>query len=68
MRTYCMAQGFPGGSDGKGSSFNAGDLCLIPGSGRCPEEGTGNQFQYSFLEPHAQRSLAGYSPLGSKHI
>ena len=28
--------GFPGGSDGKESAYNAGDLGLIPGSGRCP--------------------------------
>ena len=28
--------GFPGGSVGKESAYNAGDLGLIPGSGRCP--------------------------------
>ena len=31
----------PGGSDGKESAFYAGDLGLIPGSGRSPGEGTG---------------------------
>ena len=31
--------GFPGGSDGKESAFNAGDLGSIPGS---PGEGNGN--------------------------
>ena len=31
--------GFPGGSDGKESARNAGDLNLIPGSGRSPGEG-----------------------------
>ena len=41
---------FPGGSDGKASAYNAGDLGLIPGSGRSPGEGNGNPFQYSFLE------------------
>ena len=30
---------FPGDSDGKASAYNAGDLGLIPGSGRSPEEG-----------------------------
>ena len=25
--------GFPGGSDGKGSAYNAGDLGSVPGSG-----------------------------------
>ena len=32
-------KGFPGGSDGKESACNAGDLGSIPGSGRSPEEG-----------------------------
>ena len=31
--------GFPGGSDGKESACNAGDLHLIPGMGRALEEG-----------------------------
>ena len=42
--------GFPGGSDGKASACNAGDLGLIPGLGRSPGEGNGNPFQYSCLE------------------
>ena len=33
--------GFPGGSDGKESTCNAGDMDLIPGLGRSPEEGNG---------------------------
>ena len=33
---------FPGGSDGKASAYNAGDLGSIPGSGRSPGEGNGN--------------------------
>ena len=41
--------GFPGGSDGKESSFNSGDLGLIPGSGRSPGEGNGYPVNYSFL-------------------
>ena len=41
---------FPGGSDGKESPCNAGDLGLIPGLGRCPGEGHGNPLQYSCLE------------------
>ena len=35
-------EGFPGGSDGKESASNAGDLGLIPGSGRSPGEGNGS--------------------------
>ena len=31
--------GFPGGLDGKESTYNAGDMGLIPGLGRSPEEG-----------------------------
>ena len=42
--------GFPGGSDGKESACNVGDLGLIPGLGRCPGEGRGYPFQYSGLE------------------
>ena len=34
-----MCGGFSGGSDGKESSCNAGDLGSIPGSGRSPEKG-----------------------------
>ena len=41
---------FPGGSDGKASAYNAGDLGSIPGSGRSPGEGSGNPLQYSCLE------------------
>ena len=41
---------FPGGSDGKVSVYNAGDLGLIPGLGRSPGEGNGNPLQYYCLE------------------
>ena len=40
---------FPGGSDGKASTYNAGDPDLIPRSGRSPGEGNGNPLQYSCL-------------------
>ena len=42
--------GFPGGSDGKASGYNAGDPDLIPGLGRSPGEGNGSPLQYSCLE------------------
>ena len=59
--------GFPGGSDGKESACNVGDLGLILGVGRSPGGGHGNPLQYSCLEnPHGQGSLAGYSPRGHK--
>ena len=41
---------FPDGSDSKASACNAGDLGLIPGSGRSPGEGNGNPLQHSCLE------------------
>ena len=40
----------PGGSDGKASVYNVGDLGSIPGSGRAPGEGNGNPLQHSCLE------------------
>ena len=42
--------GFPGGSEGKVSARNAGDLGSIPRSGRSPGEGNGTPLQYSCLE------------------
>ena len=42
--------GFPGGSDGKESAYNAGDLGLIPGLGRSLGEGNGYPLQYFYLE------------------
>ena len=48
--THSSFLGFPGGSDGKESVYNAGDLGLIPGLGRSPGEGNSYQFQYSGLE------------------
>ena len=42
--------GFPGGLDGKETPRNAGDLGLIPESGRSPGEGHGHLLQYSSLE------------------
>ena len=41
--------GFPGGSAGKESAHNTGDLGLIPGVGRSPGEGKGYPLHYSGL-------------------
>ena len=49
---YSIRKGFPGGSDGKESTCNAGDIRdagLIPGSGRSLGGGHGNPQQYSCL-------------------
>ena len=42
--------GFPGGSAGKESTYNVGDLGSISGLGRSPGEGKGYPLQYSDLE------------------
>ena len=42
--------GSSGGSNGKETACNAGDLGSIPGWGRCPGEGKGNPLQCSYLE------------------
>ena len=47
--------GFPGGSDGKESACNVGDLSSIPGSGRSPGGGKGNPLQYCCLENPTDR-------------
>ena len=46
---------FPGGSEGKEFTCNAGDPTLIPGSGRSPGEENGNPLQYSCLENSMDR-------------
>ena len=55
----CSCLSFPFGLAGKESACNVGDLGLIPGLGRSPEEGKGYPFQYSGLE-----NSMDYSPLG----
>ena len=42
--------GFPSGSEGKASAYNAGASGSIPGSGRSSGEGNGNPLQHSCLE------------------
>ena len=53
--THTQHIGFPSGSDSKEPDYKAGDLGLIPGFGRYPEEGTGNPLQYSCLENSMDR-------------
>ena len=45
-----IVKSLSGGSAGKESTRDAGDLGSIPGLGRSPEEGNGNPLQYSGLE------------------
>ena len=48
--TAAVITEYAGGSDGKESAINAGDLGPITWSGRSPEEGNGYTIQYSCLE------------------
>ena len=64
---FILSLGFPGGSLGKESACNVGDLDSIPGLGKSPGGENDNPLQYSCLkDPHGQRSLEGYSPRGCK--
>ena len=47
--------GFPGGSAGKGSTSDAGNLGSIPGLGRFSGEGKGYPLQYSGLQNFIDR-------------
>ena len=61
LETFCVvlifdrSVGFPGGSDGKESTCNAGDLGSVPGSGISPGEANAYPFQYSCLENSMDR-------------
>ena len=53
----------------KESTCNVGDLGSITELGRFLGERHGNPLWYSCLEnPHGQRNLVGYSPLGHKEL
>ena len=54
-----MQADFPGGSVVKNPPANAGDVGLIPGSGRSTGEGNGNPLQYSCLENSTDRGALG---------
>ena len=56
---------FPGGSVGKESVYNAGDLGSIPESGRSPWEGNGNPIQFSCLGSPMDRGATVYGGLQS---
>ena len=49
INLYVIIHSFLNGSVGKESACNAGDMGLIPGSGRSPGEVSGNPLQYSCL-------------------
>ena len=49
--------GFPGGSVVKNPPTKAGDMGLIPESGRSPGDGNGNPLQYSCLGNSMNRAV-----------
>ena len=63
--------GFPNGSTGKESAYNAGDtgqVGSIPGWGRYPGGRKGNPLQYSCLKYLMDRGPGSYSPKGQKEL
>ena len=60
--------GFPGGEMVKSPPANAGDVDLIPGSGRSPRVGNGSPFQYSCLKTSMKSSLEEYGPWDHKEL
>ena len=56
--------GFPGGSDGKESACDVGDLVLIPGLGRSLGEGKGYPLQYSGPENSMDCVVYGVARVG----
>ena len=61
---FIFTPNFPGGSDGKESACNVGDLGSFLGLGRSPEEGNDNPLQYSCLGNPMVR--VAFSSWGSK--
>jgi len=59
MKNYNVSKllvvGFPGGSSGRESACNVGDLGSIPGSGRSPGKGNRYPLQYSGLQNSMDR-------------
>ena len=72
LLTFFIGYGFPGGSDGKASVYNAGDQGSIPGSRRFPGEGNGNPLQPTpvFLpgESQGQGEPGGLPSMGSHRV
>ena len=54
-----IIKGLPRGLGGKESACQAGDFSSISGLGRCPGEGNGNTFLYSYLGSPVDRGAWG---------
>ena len=62
MNSRCLLSDFPGGSDGKESACNVGDVGLSPG------EGNGYPLQYSCLENSMDRGAWRATSMGSQRV
>ena len=58
----------PGGSDSNESACNAGDLGLIPGSGRSPGERSGNPSSVLAWEIPGTEESAKLQSMGSQRV
>ena len=63
-----ISDGFSYDSDGKKSAWNAGDLGLVPGSGRSPGDRNGNPLQYSCLENFMKKELGGLQSMELQRV
>ena len=68
LRLSQEGKGLPDGSDGKESASNAGDLGLIPESGRSSAEGNGYPLHYSRLENFMDRGACWLQSMGHKEL
>ena len=63
LKHVLLIKDFPGGSEVKASTWNAGDPGSIPGLGRYPGEGKWQPTPVLLPgESHGGRDLVGYSP------
>ena len=60
--------GFSGGSDGKESACNTGDLGSIPGWERSPGEGNGYPLQYLAWRIPRTEEPGGLQSMGSQRV
>ena len=60
--------GFLGGSDGKESTCNVGDLGSIPGLGRSPGEGNGNHSSILAWRIPWTKEPGGLQSMGHKEL
>ena len=68
FRKFSSILGFPGGSDGKESTCNAGDPVSNPGLGKSPGEWNGNPLQYSCLTGPWTEEPSRLQSMGSQRV